>query len=70
MNISSARKEEQSPGRDENECGTEWIGDLPLTYIGVNELSQAGEMTQRLRTLTALPEVLSSVPSNHIVVHN
>jgi hypothetical protein len=30
----------------------------------------AGEMTQRLRTLAALPEVLSSIPSNHMVTHN
>ena len=27
-------------------------------------------MTQRLRALTALPEVLSSIPSNHMVAHN
>jgi hypothetical protein len=34
------------------------------------ELSQrAGEMAQRLRALTALPEVLSSILSNHIVAH-
>ena len=30
----------------------------------------AGEMAQWLRALTALPEVLSSVPSNHMVAHN
>jgi hypothetical protein len=30
----------------------------------------AGEMAQRLRAPTALPEVLSSNPSNHMVVHN
>jgi hypothetical protein len=30
----------------------------------------AGEMAQWLRTLTALPEVLSSNPSNHVVAHN
>jgi hypothetical protein len=30
----------------------------------------AGEMAQRLRTLTALPEVLSSILSNHMVAHN
>ena len=30
----------------------------------------AGEMVQWLTALTAHPEVLSSVPSNHIVVHN
>ena len=31
---------------------------------------QAGEMAQRLRALAALPEVLSSIPSNHMVAHN
>lgn len=30
----------------------------------------AGEMAQWLRAMTALPEVLSSIPSNHMVVHN
>jgi hypothetical protein len=30
----------------------------------------AGEMAQRLRALTALPEVLSSIPSNYIVAHD
>jgi hypothetical protein len=32
--------------------------------------SGAGEMAQWLRALTTLPEVLSSIPRNHIVVHN
>ena len=27
-------------------------------------------MAQRLRALTALPEVLSSIPSNHMEAHN
>jgi hypothetical protein len=27
-------------------------------------------MAQRLRALNALPEVLSSIPSNHMVAHN
>jgi hypothetical protein len=30
----------------------------------------AGEMAQRLRALTALLKVLSSIPSNHMVAHN
>jgi hypothetical protein len=30
----------------------------------------AGEMTQRLRALTVLPEVLSLIPSNHMVAQN
>jgi hypothetical protein len=33
-------------------------------------LSGDGEMAQQLRALIALPEVLSSNPSNHKVVHN
>jgi hypothetical protein len=28
------------------------------------------EMAQQLRALIALPEVLSSIPSNHMVAHN
>jgi hypothetical protein len=31
---------------------------------------RAIEMAQQLRALTALPEVLSSIPSNHMVAHN
>jgi hypothetical protein len=31
---------------------------------------QAREMAQRLKALTALPQVLSSIPSNHTVAHN
>jgi hypothetical protein len=30
----------------------------------------AEEMAQRLRALPALPEVMSSIPSNHMVAHN
>ena len=30
----------------------------------------AGEMAQKLRALPALPKVLSSIPSNHMVAHN
>jgi hypothetical protein len=31
---------------------------------------RAGEMAQWLRALIALPKVLSSNPSNHMVAHN
>jgi hypothetical protein len=31
---------------------------------------RSGEMAQWLRARTALPEVLSSIPSNHVVAHN
>jgi hypothetical protein len=30
----------------------------------------AGEVAQQVRALTALPKVLSSNPSNHMVAHN
>jgi hypothetical protein len=36
----------------------------------LRKLLGAGEMAQRLRALTALPKVLSSIPSNHMVAHN
>jgi len=39
-------------------------------HIIKKEDAGAGEMAQWLRALTALPEVLSSVPSNHMVAHN
>jgi hypothetical protein len=29
----------------------------------------AGEMAQQVRALTALPEILSTIPSNHRVAH-
>jgi hypothetical protein len=41
-----------------------------LFYTLRNWGSGAGGMAQRLRTPTVLPEVLSSIPSNHIVAHN
>jgi hypothetical protein len=39
-------------------------------YVGVAQGDWAGEMAQWLKALTALPEVLSSIPSNHMVAHN
>jgi hypothetical protein len=36
----------------------------------LEEEEGAGEMAQRLRAPTALPEVLSSNPDNHMVAHN
>jgi hypothetical protein len=35
-----------------------------------NIILDAGDMAQQLRALTALPKVLSSNPSNHMVAHN
>jgi hypothetical protein len=46
----------------------------PITGVAKEEniklKTQAGEMAQWLRALTALPKVLSSNPSNHMVAHN
>jgi hypothetical protein len=44
---------------------------MSIFALGLKTLFEgAGEMAQQLRALTALPEVLSSNPSNHMVVHN
>jgi hypothetical protein len=43
---------------------------LSLEAFGKKYLLGAGEMAQRLRALAVLPEVLSSIPSNHMVAHN
>jgi len=39
-------------------------------YCSKKGNGRAEEMAQWLRALTALPEVLSSIPSNHMVAHN
>jgi hypothetical protein len=41
-----------------------------LCLLFKNGRMGAGEMAQQLRALTALPKVLSSNPSNHMVAHN
>jgi hypothetical protein len=41
---------------------------MPETHIKIEE--GAGEVAPWLRAPTALPEVLSSIPSNHMVAHN
>jgi hypothetical protein len=43
---------------------------LKVQSQAISNLCRAGEVAQRLRVLTALPEVLSSIPSNHVVAHN
>jgi hypothetical protein len=42
----------------------------PTLFRALKCFNWAGEMAQRLRAPTALPEVLTSVPSNHTVAHN
>jgi hypothetical protein len=47
-----------------------------MVYIGCclqthqKRASEAGQMAQQVRALTALPELLSSNLSNHTVAHN
>ena len=45
----------------------EWVPGQPGIYRETLSQKGAGEMAQRLRTPTALPKVLSSNPSNHVV---
>jgi hypothetical protein len=41
-----------------------------LEFFPLRLASRAGEMAQQLRALTVLPEVLSSIPTKHMVAHN
>jgi hypothetical protein len=52
-----------------------WVGSRSImTLLGLSVSKNggfcAGEMAQWLRALTALPEAMSSNPSNHMVTHN
>ena len=38
--------------------------------LSLKVVKWTGAMAQWLRALTALPKVLSSIPSNHMVAHN
>jgi hypothetical protein len=42
----------------------------PARVLVKRAYNQVGEMAQQLRALAALPEVLSSIPSNHMKAHN
>ena len=61
---------------DESEVVPGWVGHPVSKGHGMLniqfpiEMFQAGEMAQQVRALTALPKVLSSIPSNHTVAHN
>ena len=41
-----------------------------LVKIHLKKISGAGDMARELKTLTASPEVLSSIPRNCMVAHN
>jgi hypothetical protein len=56
------------PPLDSIAMAKEMVGnDLRFPYLGGGG---AREMAQWLRAPTALPEVMSSIPSNHMVAHN
>jgi hypothetical protein len=44
-------------------------GYIVRRYVSIKQ-NRAAEMAQRVRALTALLKVLSSIPSNHMVAHN
>ena len=50
-------------------CYQNWLLSNTALDFGKN-LYIAGETAQWLRALAALPEVLSSIPSNHMVAHS
>jgi hypothetical protein len=65
--------EEQDLQCTHTDSQTEHQNCLPHLTISVQFLkrqNRAGEMAQWLRALTALPKVLSSNSSNHMVAHN
>jgi hypothetical protein len=43
---------------------------VPESVLELRTAVGAEEMAQRLQAATTLPEVLSSIPSNHMVPHN
>jgi hypothetical protein len=43
---------------------------LRLMEVREREREREREMAQQLRALTALSEVLRSIPSNHMMAHN
>jgi len=53
-----------------NTLGPTLEPELGIVVCSKNLGFRAGEMAQQLRAPTALPEVLSSIPSNHMVAHN
>lgn len=46
------------------------LPDLTLLTDSYKQLSRTEEMAQRLGALAALPEVLSSIPTNYMVAHS
>jgi hypothetical protein len=49
---------------------SEAVSQPQLNVVLIRVALGAREMAQWLRVLTALPKVLSSFPSNHMVPHN
>ena len=46
------------------------LGIIHFSKEDIKLEGSSGENAQRLRALTALPEVLRSIPSNYMVAHN
>ena len=52
-----------------SECQPELQSEI-LSQKCKDDIKRPGEMAQRSRALSALPEVMSSIPSSHTVAHN
>jgi hypothetical protein len=50
--------------------GTKSLRKSASTSVLKKNVGAGERMAQWLRALSALPEVLSSIPSNHVVAHN
>jgi hypothetical protein len=58
------------PIRIPQNCFLNLLRKLPDLFILRKSRLGVAAMVQWLRALTAFPEVLSSIPSNHMVAHN
>jgi hypothetical protein len=68
--MAQSRQQQKERKQDSGCSGLGRVKKMKSYAKGCKCFYGAGEMAQRLRALTALPEVLSSNPSNHMVAYN
>jgi hypothetical protein len=68
LSYSEAQKKEGT-GTERDEQNTSFVQLNQISSVFKHKIG-AGKMAQQLAALTALPEILSSIPSNHMVAHN
>jgi hypothetical protein len=65
-----AKATQQDPSKDTETKDTTEAHTIYFSRLLIGNLMGAGEMAQWLSALAALPEILSSIPRNHMVTHN